>query len=440
MREMCSRNSDGPSFAPAKPGATLRRKCSCGGSSGAGDCEECSKKKTMQRSAGRANTPAVAPRIVHDALRSPGAPLGKATLAFMEPRFGHNFSNVRVHTDSLANSSARAVDALAFTVENNIVFGEGQFAPHSQQGRQLLGHELTHVVQQERSGSSVSRELTIGPADDPLEHQADRTAASLHGTIVTPDAHSPSVRRLQRTTRTPSNPAPDAGAPTPPVVTPPAPAPPAAVCGPDVTTPVGNVIAAMNGAWGGWNANQKEEACWSLQHASCGPVAWDIVELHNNAWIYQDYRPACATAGATPPCGSTVRVGTDCHFAGSVNYVIFGRMCKLCDIWPLTMRLMIRVHKQHVTGVDPDYAPAVAWAEAGYNGWPSVGIPAGDRNSCRPACATPFAATANLPAGAFDFHWTPSHTTETEGAACEDAVRTHRVIRDNPVEPGDFGP
>lgn len=66
----------------------------------------------------------------------------------MEPRFGHGFGHVRVHTDERAAESARAVGALAYTVGSNIVFGSGQYAPATQTGRRLLAHELTHVEQQ----------------------------------------------------------------------------------------------------------------------------------------------------------------------------------------------------------------------------------------------------------------------------------------------------
>lgn len=89
-----------------------------------------------------------APPIVHQALRSGGQPLDSATRAFMEPRFGHDFSRVRVHTDALAASAASAISAQAFTVDNQIVFGAGQYAPVSSPGKSLLAHELTHVVQQ----------------------------------------------------------------------------------------------------------------------------------------------------------------------------------------------------------------------------------------------------------------------------------------------------
>lgn len=87
--------------------------------------------------------------IVHDALDSPGQPLDAATRAFFEPRFGHDFSRVRVHTDARAVESAESVQALAYTVGTHIVFGSGQLSTRTAESRFLLAHELAHVVQQE---------------------------------------------------------------------------------------------------------------------------------------------------------------------------------------------------------------------------------------------------------------------------------------------------
>ena len=93
-----------------------------------------------------------APAIVHEVLRSPGQPLDAATRTFFEPRFGRDFSQVRVHAGAAAEQSARDVNAHAYTVGHNIVFGAGRFAPGTNEGRRLIAHELTHVMQQERSG------------------------------------------------------------------------------------------------------------------------------------------------------------------------------------------------------------------------------------------------------------------------------------------------
>jgi hypothetical protein len=89
------------------------------------------------------------PPLVDRVLGSPGQPLDAATRTFMEPRLGHDFGHVRIHKDIEAAKSARAINALAFTVGSDIVFGEGQYAPEVIEGGKLLAHELTHVIQQE---------------------------------------------------------------------------------------------------------------------------------------------------------------------------------------------------------------------------------------------------------------------------------------------------
>ncbi|MGH9508412.1 MAG: DUF4157 domain-containing protein [Terriglobales bacterium] len=154
----------------------LQRKCACGGSSGlAGECEECRKKKLLQR---RVVGPAEAtevPPIVHEVLRSPGQPLDPATRAFFEPRFGHDFSRVRVHTDARAADSARAVNALAYTVGPNVVFGATQYAPTNVVGIRLLAHELTHVVQQSGGNPRVQAQA-VETSDNPSEQEAERCA------------------------------------------------------------------------------------------------------------------------------------------------------------------------------------------------------------------------------------------------------------------------
>ena len=81
-------------------------------------------------------------------LRTGGAPLPKLVRSFFEPRFGHDFSEVRIHADERAADSTRAINAKAFTVGRNIVFGKGQYSPETAMGKRLLAHELTHVVQQ----------------------------------------------------------------------------------------------------------------------------------------------------------------------------------------------------------------------------------------------------------------------------------------------------
>ncbi len=133
------------------------QRCSCGKSAGSSQCEECKTEAIrLQRSSEAMSAGGAAPPIVHEALSSSGRPLDAATRSFMEPRFGHDFSDVRVHTDARATESARAIDALAYTVGNRIVFGEGSYTPTSEAGQRILAHELTHVIQQ-GSGSGATR-------------------------------------------------------------------------------------------------------------------------------------------------------------------------------------------------------------------------------------------------------------------------------------------
>ncbi|MBI1743125.1 DUF4157 domain-containing protein [Candidatus Acetothermia bacterium] len=130
---------------------TLQRKCACGQHAVVGgECEECKKKReatTLQRAATSAASVNTAPPIVQKALRSPGQPLDASTRALMESRLGYDFSEVRMHTDARAAESARALNAHAYTVGRNIVFGAGQYAPDTRRGTQLLAHELAHVLQ-----------------------------------------------------------------------------------------------------------------------------------------------------------------------------------------------------------------------------------------------------------------------------------------------------
>lgn len=160
----------------------LQRKCpNCSTHSIDGEHEDYQKKRLslQRRATNETGLPAV-PSIVHDVLRTPGETLDRETRAFMESRFGHDFSQVRVHTDTKAAESARAVNALAYTVGRDVVLGAGQHEPRTSEGRRLLGHELTHVVQQRNVSKMASADLqpklTVAPANDPYEQEADRVA------------------------------------------------------------------------------------------------------------------------------------------------------------------------------------------------------------------------------------------------------------------------
>jgi hypothetical protein len=174
----------------------VQRKCACGGTAGpTGECEACRKKKGLRvqtklkihepgdiyeqeaeriadqvfhhsltgaplrtqcsavQPTGQMDT---APRIVDEALASPGRPLEPALRQDMEERFGHDFSRVRVHTEAAAAQSAQGVNALAYTVGEDMVFAAGQYVPSTSEGRRLIAHELTHVIQQ---SGSLSRHV-----------------------------------------------------------------------------------------------------------------------------------------------------------------------------------------------------------------------------------------------------------------------------------------
>lgn len=197
-------------------------------------------------------------------------------------------------------------------------------------------------------------------------------------------------------------------------------------CGPDVTQQVSDAITLTRTSFAGWSADQKDEACEELRSVQHGGIAWDIVDLHNNAWIL-NYRPMCATQGAAPPCGSTVEVADQCYYAGSANYVIFGTMCRLCydhfyaqgraganvgytgymDFTEDSMVDLIDLYKSSSANV----GPSKAWAIAGRDGWPNGGSPPrGDRSGCAPDCIEPY----NGPA--FRVNWYPRmwHTGEVD--------------------------
>ncbi len=147
------------------PEPRLQHACACDGA-----CPRCQTEQTGQeherlqtKHVGSSNSgQAAAPPIVHEVLASPSQLLDPATRAFMEPRFGHDFSHVRVHTDATAAESAEAVNALAYTVGRELVFARGQYMPGTASGQRLLAHELAHVMQQEDShGTSVVQRAEV---------------------------------------------------------------------------------------------------------------------------------------------------------------------------------------------------------------------------------------------------------------------------------------
>ncbi|MDB5070916.1 MAG: hypothetical protein JWM87_2027 [Candidatus Eremiobacteraeota bacterium] len=113
---------------------------------------------------------AAAPQLVQEVAGSPGRALDASARAFFEPRFGHDFSRVRVHTDDHAAESARSVGALAYTVGPHIVFGENRYDPSSASGSRLLAHELAHAVQQGGAAGSPVVQRQAAPARPATPH------------------------------------------------------------------------------------------------------------------------------------------------------------------------------------------------------------------------------------------------------------------------------
>ncbi len=133
----------------------------------------------------------LAPPIVSEVLWAPGMPLAAETRAAFEMSLDHDFSRVRVHADPRAARSAREVNALAYTVGSQIVFGEGQYAPTMTAGRRLLRHELIHTIQQENA--STGGPLEIASSDTAAEREAQQA-----GSRVSPRPMSLSRIRVQR--------------------------------------------------------------------------------------------------------------------------------------------------------------------------------------------------------------------------------------------------
>jgi Domain of unknown function (DUF4157)/Bacterial protein of unknown function (DUF922) len=125
-----------------------------------GHIDEDEKKKVQRKASG----PGVSvPERAVAITRSGGQPLDAETRAFMEPRFGFEFSKVRIHADSSAAGAARSINARAYTVGSDVAFAAGQYSPRSSEGRRLLAHELAHVVQQRGGSEAVQR--APGPTD-----------------------------------------------------------------------------------------------------------------------------------------------------------------------------------------------------------------------------------------------------------------------------------
>jgi hypothetical protein len=118
----------------------------------------------------------IAPALVNAVIARPGRPLDPDSQRFFSERFGHDFSQVRLHADQEAATSAQAVDAHAYAVGNHVVFGAGRYAPETPGGQYLLAHELAHTLQQGDLRDRPSAPLGINAPGDAYELAADRFA------------------------------------------------------------------------------------------------------------------------------------------------------------------------------------------------------------------------------------------------------------------------
>ena len=122
-------------------------------------------------------TSASAP-VVHKVLSSPGRSLETDTRTFMESKFGHDFSKVKVHTDPMAAESADSMNARAYTVGRNIIFNAEQYNPLTDSGKKLLSHELAHVVQQGKGFSEYGHSSAKENSDN-CEQEAENISTEI---------------------------------------------------------------------------------------------------------------------------------------------------------------------------------------------------------------------------------------------------------------------
>lgn len=204
------------------------------------------------------------------------------------------------------------------------------------------------------------------------------------------------------------------------------------VCGPDITSELYDAVGLAETMFNGWTSDEKDDRCHALVSLETGGIAWDIDQLYNrnHSWIL-GYRPACATAqnhsaasGADELCGNTVEVNNQCFYAGSPNYIIFGKMMKLCHSHEESKswysRNLAAYNRQRVEALvdlykgpsiirgfsaSNNYEASKAFSLAGFDG--SRSVPIGDRPGCFPGCTSPYAD------GAFTVRWS-SYDTDRE--------------------------
>lgn len=221
--------------APIGPGpAGIQRKCA--------ECEDEEKKRLQTKPSAAVQTGAALDTATAvRAAEQGGAPLPGETRAYFEPRFRHDFSRVRVHADDAAAAGARAVRARAFTLGRDIVFGSGEYAPATLEGKRLLAHELVHVVQQGAGASTQPATDTRIARQTADEDEAGKQAAKDEAT--TAEKAPPAVGAPQAETGSGTKAAPAAtSTATPSTSAPPAAAKPAFTAGRHTPAPAGMAV------------------------------------------------------------------------------------------------------------------------------------------------------------------------------------------------------
>lgn len=380
------------------------------------------------------------PPIVNEVLGSPGQELESNARKFMESHFRHDFSNVRVHADAKAAESAKSVNALAYTVGKNIAFGAGQYKPRTPGGQRLIAHELAHTVQQHTEDSTTPNHRSLDYADRQYEQEAENAASAVM------NGQSATVSRLQTLklarqdmdAGVSENLPHDAGIPLPGGIedSPTLPDSSSAeellegvqqqrICGPDITTSLTTMLGTVEPWFRGLTGFEQSMSCMALGPGAplvgVNPImAWDTRELFlpNTGWLDPYFRSRscgsprdagcatdptrnlCETAGS---CGNSVVVGSKCMLAGTANYALFGKMCRLCHDYTgrwnrWDMRAIIGAYK---TVAGDDATPPKEMASAAYDGtFPTVPAAAENRGTCTSRCG-------QTHSGAFNFIWEP---------------------------------
>lgn len=172
------------------------------------------------------------------------------------------------------------------------------------------------------------------------------------------------------------------------------------ICGPDITDALSETLARVRSAFARWSSAARTVACVNLVTLPGAAISWDISELGpgGRETFSKKYEPGCST------CGYSVQVGTDCHYSGSVNYVVYGQMMRLChdyfakdQSWTADwyssdeMLELIYIHKTSLTDSQAaNLGASQEWALAGYHSQAVMPTPPGDRKGCEAVCTKPY--------------------------------------------------